>query len=33
MKYDIPKGQAEILPNKLGLKKAEDIAFQNLMDF
>lgn len=25
MKYDIPKGQAEILPNKLGLTKTEDI--------
>lgn len=25
MKYDIPEGQAEILPNKLGLQKPEEI--------
>lgn len=33
MKYDIPKGQAEILPNKLGLKKAEDIAISEFDGF
>lgn len=30
MKYDIPGGQAQILPNKLGLKKAEEI---NISEF
>ncbi len=33
MKYDIPEEQAEILPNKLGLTKAEDIAISEFDGF
>lgn len=33
MKYDIPEGQAEILPNKLRLTKAEDIAISEFDGF
>ena len=33
MKYDIPEGQAEILPNKLGLKKPEEIAISEFEGF
>ncbi|MDV3950305.1 cell filamentation protein Fic [Elizabethkingia anophelis] len=33
MKYDIPDGQAEILPNKLGLQKPDEIAIAEFEGF
>ncbi|MBX2904773.1 MAG: Fic family protein [Taibaiella sp.] len=33
MKYDLPNGQGEILPNKLGLKSAEELALAEFEGF